>query len=730
MRHIIFLIIIVVLCSSCKNKQNKVNENNSQTGISAVNEKNYKYLLRSGKNILAVEENTGRISLLASDKKIFIGKPATNGPLRLHVPLEDYEAHLIEASKTKPEIHLIENGKELIITYPKLKGKRGAMDIKAELHYVSIGDGSFSMYAVIENKSGITIPQVFFPWVAGISKISGDDDKIKFPRVSVNPWDKFKEMKDCDKTGFTNQIAKPQFEVDYMMPYYSGMKWMDMYNKNAGISLFSKDTSARTQYFFVTADKYGPSTIDMSWYYYPYIRNGESWQSPVFVVYPHDGDWHYGVLKFAEYTKTAFKQVNTSPESEESLGEFSLWMSWIFQNWRDVKYKFTDLAGIAREAKDAGFAYFALLTFCDRYFLLPHHLNKYLGSVEDFRKAIEDSRNFGVDIMPFISCHLINDMTIKNKNEADEWYRTDVAGHRHGDNWTYHYDMAPVMPIRQIPTHAAYYICPGSKNWTREYTSFLHEFSEKWGAISIGFDQSFPIGSGLCFNPAHHHNKPDDYCQLMTEMLRKTHQYFKSRNPKGIMEGECQWDNSTQWQELTWDWLVMGDEEETAPFQMAFPKSRSCVKAINSISCINRIFTAGYWIDLYINDGGVQLGSYPELTKHLSSLAAFKKKFIKFFCRNRDAYFHNMYVETDKPEGAWVRVHKTGNEALIMVTEKDGKETDINLTIDLKSILEEGQKELTVYSRTLQKLNVLKANDKAELKIHLPKEDFVGIFIK
>lgn len=141
--------------------------------------------LRSGNNRLAVEASTGRIQALTIGDKNLVLKPA-GGPIRLHVPLPDFQAQIIEAYKTKPEIKSVSNG--LVITYSRLNGKRGSVDISATVRISSLNDGGFALQATVDNHSDGVIPQVFFPWISGFSRIDGPDDQVTFGKSHFKPW--------------------------------------------------------------------------------------------------------------------------------------------------------------------------------------------------------------------------------------------------------------------------------------------------------------------------------------------------------------------------------------------------------------------------------------------------------------------------------------------------------------------------------------------------------------
>ena len=81
-------------------------------------------------------------------------------------------------------------------------------------------------------------------------------------------------------------------------------------------------------------------------------------------------------------------------------------------------------------------------------------------------------------------------------------------------------------------------------------------------------------------------------------------------------------------------------------------------------------------------------------------------------------------------EGAWVRVHRSGNEALVLVTQRDGRPEALDLTVDARGILGDGAYRAVMYSRNLEKRGTL-SGDAGRITAHVdvPAEDFVSLHL-
>lgn len=689
------------------------------------------YELRSGESRLTIDAETGQISSLVHGRSVLIRRPGSTGPFRLHLPLPDFEAHIAEGNRLKPE--LTRTPDTIACLYRSVVGRRGPMDVGVEITYSSVGDGTFRMRCRLRNRSPYRIPQIFFPWISGFVQVDGTDDQVTFGGSSFKPWRQWRKRTEYDKVTFMNCLKRPYCIAQPFYPYSESgllagcMKWMDLAGQSAGTSLYSEDTGTKAQFLLVAADDYGKDTVDLAWFHYPFVEQGGEWESAVFVLYPHKGDWHEGVLRFKRFADSAFTTVRSSVARDETIGSQTLWIGWHYQDWTQPLYRFVDIPAIAAEARKAGFRQMVLVRATELDFSLPHVLRAPLGTGQELKEALERSRQAGVDISFFVTCRLIRPDSIPDGQNKEEWWFKNVAQQAVASNWTYDPHMIPAMPINQIGSRAAYFACSGSKNWQKAYWDNLNMMSEKWGCHGLFFDISCPIWWGLCFNPLHDH-RPDGELTCLDAVLSKTRSLLQAKyGDDAVVIGEGLWDAATEWMDYTWDWVPFRGEE-FAPFTMAFPRARRCCKCADDKSLINKIFASGYWLDLYLEDGGARLGNCPELAEYLASLARFKKHFVNILGK-REAYLHDMHVKAKPADGVWARVHTRGSEALIIVTHADGKRLSTDLALDLESIVGKGRMTVEVWTRDLKIRRSTQATKSATVHLEAPAEDFVAVHV-
>jgi hypothetical protein len=183
----------------------------------------------------------------------------------------------------------------------------------------------------------------------------------------------------------------------------------------------------------------------------------------------------------------------------------------------------------------------------------------------------------------------------------------------------------------------------------------------------------------------------------------------------------------SQFQDLTWDWGVVNIEEA---FDMAFPRSKTCTKCTGERNQLNTVFASGRLIDLYMEEGAARLGKHPQLTAYFQTLAAFKKKFANCLAR-RDAYLRDLFVELEPSHATTsARVHRHGDEALVMIVNTAAQGLALRAKIDLNGLLGAGKCRIESWSRTGERVSASESENTAVVDLKIPPEDFVGVHVK
>ena len=66
----------------------------------------------------------------------------------------------------------------------------------------------------------------------------------------------------------------------------------------------------------------------------------------------------------------------------------TLWLSWHYQDWQDVKYRFGDILTFAAELAEAGITEMTLAQATELDFCLSHKVREPLGTDEELCQAV------------------------------------------------------------------------------------------------------------------------------------------------------------------------------------------------------------------------------------------------------------------------------------------------------------------------------------------------------
>ena len=122
--------------------------------------------LRVGDAEVVVDTERAAITAITTSTRSYVDPSGAGSILRLAVPLDDYAAHHLECSGTRPLVET-EDG-ALRLTYDRLRSDHLELDVHVELSFTPSDDGLL-LRARIRNDSDRDIPQVVFPQVLGLT---------------------------------------------------------------------------------------------------------------------------------------------------------------------------------------------------------------------------------------------------------------------------------------------------------------------------------------------------------------------------------------------------------------------------------------------------------------------------------------------------------------------------------------------------------------------------------
>lgn len=555
--------------------------------------------------------------------------------MEVALPLPDYPAH-----RARPAVMRVGGepaGEGVSISAAVVASPVGQFPVRTEVECRALPGGSFALRARVTNESAETIVQVFFPNLEGLRPTgpAGEEAlRLGRNRKLLRPYT---DLVITDQAAsFLDLYRKTYFE-------YGGfdfcMKWFDLGNDQRGLTVYSHDVSADAQGLYVEKER-DAERVRVAWAHYPYIAPGESWESPEFVLLPHEGNWQVGALPYREFVKQALPPAPSSPYLDGALGLRTVWSSYAYRGRRPIR--FCDLPAVAADAVRHGARDISVWGWCEDYMELPYRLRPELGSEMDLRQAIEQCKALGANLSPFISVRAISP-----RKAPDEWLEHDAQGYPRLQSWSYHPDFVPVFNPPFSDSYVSAMVCGASAGWREAYLAGAAQLAD-WGFGSAGFDQTFVIS--CCFNKAHDH-KPQQTGGAFHATLQEGIEIGRRADPDGTFSGEFFGDVLQTYQQYTWDWFTM-NPEVAAPFRFVFPRYRIGFLVDRSLRWLIEGFTHGMFLNFFPEGGHGMIGTDEVFSRHVQALAVLRRQYAPFF--ERGEYYGSapvVWAGTGRPAG-------------------------------------------------------------------------------
>jgi hypothetical protein len=297
---------------------------------------------------LVVARNSGAVtSLFIKGMNCeLISEPRLADNFRLSLPLPDYQANYIEGMQQSPK-SIEQSGRTVTVRFAGMKSDRGEFPV--ELAYTIALDGDQVRFrAKLTNHHQQPIAEFWFPRLGGWTKF-GDDRSAALATPGYTDCGHgspiFKQFPGGQGLG----AEAAEFSKDYpgaamVMPWWSlhdqkhkrGL-YLGYHDQTLRLStwhtyLLPNSTGTSGDSFFTPEQAKGqPVGLVFSHVRYPFIRNGETFESGEFIVRVHDGDWHAA----AKYYRKWFMQHFPFDKSRSWLRKQSVWFSSIIYQPED-----------------------------------------------------------------------------------------------------------------------------------------------------------------------------------------------------------------------------------------------------------------------------------------------------------------------------------------------------------------------------------------------------------
>jgi alpha-galactosidase len=89
---------------------------------------------------------------------------------------------------------------------------------------------------------------------------------------------------------------------------------------------------------------------------------------------------------------------------------------------------------------------------------------------------------------------------------------------------------------RKISWWNSYYLCPADKDVVEYHQALVRKILVDWGFDGLKLDGQHMNGAPACYNPAHHHARPEESVEAMPDFFREIYETAQSVKPGALVE--------------------------------------------------------------------------------------------------------------------------------------------------------------------------------------------------
>ena len=477
-------------------------------------------LLESASLLVAIDRNTGCLHRLQSKDGAWRLQGAG---MRLHVPAPDHRFHYLnETHAAKPRIE--SDVAQATITWSGfLSDRMGKLDIEVQ-QTIRLEAAAVHFSYVIRNGSPAVIESYTYPRLTGLKPTAGEKSLRQaawsYSAMGSAPlWPQFgnevgyfgydtpaqlrnlgTDSQFCLILGGTRGLYlgyhDPHQNQVVQICFALSPAYVDSYNSSA-LGLAGNSSA-------LAAGKAADSTVAIDPNHLCFIQPGATQQSEPFVLAPFLGDWHAGADIYKAWRATWLE----TPVMPAWVKNVHSWQQIQINSSEDrLEFPYKDLVKVAEACQRWGVKAIQLTGWQiggqDRDFPL-HDTDPRLGTAEEFKQAIAESRKLGVEIILFNKYAWADVTAPAYKTEFRKFAIEDPYGDPCLFNG-YNYD-TPTQ-IGGINARHGAGMCQASPLW-RQRALIEFQKSVALGASGILFDECQWHISPYCFSPHHGHAVP------------------------------------------------------------------------------------------------------------------------------------------------------------------------------------------------------------------------------
>lgn len=675
-----------------------------------VREDNSIILVGNSKLEIGIDKTNGKIlslrNLTTDTEYIQIKNFSTNFRIICPLPIPNVRDHEICGEQQIAESIEKENKEDgsviIKVSYGKLNSKYGVFKIKVVYTIQVKPQSDETIWKIeIDNQDKYTIREVWFPKIGGIYKIG--EDLVILPNqagdIIRDPIHKFPPLGEIKKfpasAPFGPNLCKLKYRIHY--PAQASMQWLDYGTEKEGLYLASYDKSvAFTGIQFekmITADPVeGSQALGAFFVKYPFIKPGEKWESPEFVLALHQGDWHVGADKYRSWAYSWMQKCKIPDWVREANGFV---LHTLKQQDGRVFDDYKDLPRILKEAKKFGVDLLYTLGWwkggMDGDF--PHYDAWDDNSLQQNIAKVHKEKG---RIILYENCRIMNIRLKEYEEYGKNWAVKDMHNVEVREHWEWSTQYPYSFRGYGEPSmYGETFVipCPSIKDWHQMLRKYAMKIAETYNADGIEMDQIGLASSLLCFDPEHPHKTPASaFGPGILEMIKTIKESTRRINPEFAILCEGIVDVYAQYTDLHYQLRGARFPAENFPelFRYTFPEVLLFLgSGVEEYDWLRRAFVLGMPFDVHYGSTHSapyrDLNKYPNYIKHLRKLTQFRQSVKNYMIYGR--FIDNVGIKSLDPNVEVKGFKDKNNNGLALVMwNKSSEDLEPTISVDIKRL--------------------------------------------
>jgi len=388
----------------------------------------------------------------------------------------------------------------------------------------------------LENESGHTVREVWYPLVGDLSSFGGQaaatETVVMVPTSS--PW---------------IQRTQPPFgEHVFGYPGQMNMSFASLYNPrtNRGVYFASHDKVARYKAYRFFEERRGDTAVTLACVqHFPHVPDGKGFRGPPVVVRFHPGEWHAAGAIYREWFIKTFGLMDPSRcwVRRETFFQDAMFL----MPEGTLNFTFRDIPRWAQDAVDHGVTSLLISGWHrgghDNGY--PHYEpDPRLGTYEDLREGIAACHRLGAKVYFFVNYQPAMVESDWYKRELHQYIEMREDGGHSSVGW----GMGTLWARMGHPKQMTW-VDPGFPAYRRELVRQFRKLAEI-GADGLHVDKMFP--GAVNYNPRCRLSPDTSTWEGAIRLTETVHEECRRINPDFAMSFECNWDRMLQFGTAVW----------------------------------------------------------------------------------------------------------------------------------------------------------------------------------